>query len=168
VSGTNVVLVIGAVPLLRRHRSSHERLAFRWYTVEIQGSAGALAGAIGARNVYVPPADATAAAQPVCGCRSIARTQYRDDPRDRIPPYSARIDLPQGTLIDLATYERVMNFLERARRSVVVLRHATIRAAHVDPGAVGHAVPMTGRLAHTFREFQQHRHRGAVTVRPRR
>ncbi|TMQ04832.1 MAG: hypothetical protein E6J90_50550, partial [Deltaproteobacteria bacterium] len=168
VSGGDVLLVIGVVPLpSAASLVKAERLAFRWYAVGMTGVAGTLTRSVGARSTYVPPAGvrlspprpgptlpgpgpgptlpgpgpgAPAAAPSLAAvvAVSLARAD-RDDPRDRIAPYSARVDLPDGALIDLATYERVMNLLERAAPIGVVLDTAPLRERHVDPGALGHA-----------------------------
>ena len=67
-----------------------------------------LSSTTGPRNTYTPRSGAPSLVALVAV--SLARSD-REDPRDRIPPYAARIQLPPGELIDLATYERLMNVL---------------------------------------------------------
>ena len=53
-----------------------------------------------------------------------------------------------------------MNLLERAVPLGVVVDTRPVREQHVDPVGDGTAVPLIGRLAHTFRLFHQRRHLG--------
>jgi len=146
-----VLLVVGAQALPGATTLSRtERLAFHWHVVPLTGEAGVLRDKQGSRNVYAPsgPGPSLVALVAVTLSR-----RDREDPRNRIPPYAARIDLPPGDLMDLATYERVMNVLERVVPVGVVLDTRSLRERHVDPEQVRHAVPLTSR-ARNFRTFQ--------------
>jgi hypothetical protein len=162
----SVLLVIGAQVLPGTSALVHaERLAFRWYTVPITGAPGKLSLTRGPRSTYTPAPGAPSLVALVAV--SLARSD-RDDPRDRIPPYAARISLPRGELIDLGTYERVMNVLERVVPVGVVLDTRRLRETNVDPAHSRQAVPLTGRLAHSFRTFQLDRRFGVASDEPAR
>ena len=159
VAGSSVLLVVGAtslpgsgVPL------SSRQLGFRWYVLPVNGLQGTLARAVGPRNTYTLPAASGLSAVVAV---SLARSD-QEDPRGCIRPYEARVDLPDGQLIDLPTYERLMNLLERAVPIGVVVDTRALREKHVDPSGQGSATPLSGRLAHTFRAFRQRRHLGII------
>jgi hypothetical protein len=164
VTSNSVLLVVGAQALPGASVLVHtERLAFRWYAVPITGTAGVLSSTTGPRNTYTPRSGAPSLVALVAV--SLARSD-REDPRDRIPPYAARIQLPPGELIDLATYERLMNVLERVVPIGVVLDTRELRETNVDPGQIRRAVPLIGRLARSFRTFQLDRRFGVVSDDP--
>jgi len=157
VRGSQVLLVVGAAVLPGAGTPfSSRRVGFRWYVLPISGVAGTLDRTVGARNRYTPPG-ATGLAAVVAV--SLARSD-RDDPRGLVRPYEVRVELPDDTLIDLPTYERLMNLLERAVPLGVVVDTRNVREQHVDPAGDHAVVPLTGRLAHTFRLFRQRRHLG--------
>lgn len=162
----SVLLVAGAQVLPGTSALVHaERLAFSWYTMPITGTPGKLSSAVGPRSTYTPAPGAPSLVALVAV--SLARSD-RDDPRDRIPPYAARIILPPGELIDLGTYERLMNVLERVVPIGVVLDTRRLRETSVDPAQNRHSVPLTGRLAHSFRTFQLQRRFGVASDEPAR
>jgi hypothetical protein len=161
-----VLLVVGAQVLPGTSALVHaERLAFSWYTVPITGTPGKLSPTVGSRSTYTPASGAPSLVALVAV--SLARSD-RDDPRDRIPPYAARISLPPGELIDLGTYERLMNVLERVVPVGTVLDTRRLRETSVDPALSRRAVPLTGRLAHSFRTFQLQRRFGVASDEPAR
>jgi hypothetical protein len=165
VTASDVLLVVGAQALPGAAVLVHsERLAFSWHAVPITGTAGKLVNDTGPRNTYLPPSGPSLVALVAV---SLARTG-RDDPRDRIPPYAARIVLPAGELIDLATYERLMNVLEHAVPLGVVIDTRGLRENNVDPAQNRSAIPLTGRLARSFRTFQLDRRFGVVSDDPTR
>jgi len=150
-TSTGVLLIIGAQALPGATTLSRtERLAFHWHVVPLTGSAGSLRDKQGPRNVYTPSDGAPSLVALVAV--TLARRD-REVPRNRIPPYAARITLPSGALIDLATYERVMNVLERSVPVGVVFDTRTLRESQVDPEQVRRAVPVIGRTR-SFRTFQ--------------
>jgi hypothetical protein len=159
VRGTQVLLVVGAVPLPGAGAPlSSRRIGFRWYVLPVNGLPGTLERTVGARNRYTLP---TASGLSAVVAVSLARSGT-EDPRGSIRPYEVRVDLPDDTLIDLPTYESVMNLLERAVPLGVVVDTSGVRERHVDPAGQGAATPLIGRLAHTFRVFPQRRHLGII------
>ena len=159
VRGGQVLLIVGATALPGAGTPfNSRRVGFRWYVLPISGLAGTLERAVGARNRYAPNTSAGLAAVVAV---SLARSD-RDDPRGLVRPYEVRVDLPDDALIDLPTYERLMNLLERAVPLGVVVDTRGVREQHVDPAGDRAVVPLTGRLAHTFRLFHQRRHLGLI------
>jgi hypothetical protein len=154
-----VLLVVGATALPGSGAPlNSRRLGFRWYALPVSGLPGTLERAVGPRNTYTLP---TATGLSAVVAVSLARSD-REDPRGCVRPYEVRIDLPDGRLIDLPSYERLMNLLERAVPLGVVVDTRAVRDQHVDPSGQGAATPLTGRLAHTFRAFPQRRHLGII------
>jgi hypothetical protein len=159
VTGGGVLLVISTSSLPAAARLNSPRYGFRWHLMPITGLSGGLDHATGARNQYTAPnAGENLAAVIVV---SMARRD-RADPRDCIPPYQVRVELPATSLLDLAGYERMMNLLERAVPISVVMDTSLVREHNVDPAGSGTTVPFTGRMAHTFRTYKQRRHLGNV------
>ncbi len=159
VAGSSVLLVVGATSLPGSGAPlSSRQLGFRWYVLPVNGIQGTLERAVGPRNRYTLPAASGLSAVVAV---SLARGD-QEDPRGCIRPYEARVDLPDGQLIDLPTYERLMNLLERAVPLGVVVDTRALREKHVDPSGQGSPTPLSGRLAHTFRAFRQRRHLGII------
>ncbi len=159
VRGSQVLLVVGAVALPGAGTPfGSRRVGFRWYVLPISGLTGTLERSVGARNTYTLP---TAAGLSAVVAVSLARSD-REDPRGAVRPYEVRVDVADGVRIDLSAYERLMNLLERAAPLGVVIDTLNARQEHVDPTGAGAAVPLVGRLAHTFRQFHQRRHLGVL------
>jgi hypothetical protein len=160
VSGADLLLVVGAVVLPGAAVTLNSpRQGFRWYVLPVSGMKGSLERTLGARNRYTPPGGGASLAAVVAV--SMGRKD-REDPRSCIPPYQVREQLPADQRLDLAAYERLMNLLERTVPLGVVADTHLVREGNVDPAGSGQTVPFTGRLAHTFRSFEQRRHLGSV------
>lgn len=158
VSGARVLLLVSSSSLPVAARLNAPRYGFRWHVMPIQGLPGGLASAVGARNEFTAPHQGNNLAAVI----AVSMTRRdRLDPRDCIPPYQVRVQLPASQLIDLGGYERMMNLLERAVPLSVVVDTRPVRERHVDPAGTGTTpVPFNGRIAHTFRVYEQRRHLG--------
>lgn len=156
-SGAGVALVVSVTTLAGAARVHSPRQGFRWYAVPISGLPGSLEHGVGSRNRYSAAAGTSLT---VALAVSMVRRD-RADPRDCIPPYQVRIQMPPGQLLDLAGYERLMNLLERAVPIGVVVDTSRVRERNVAPAGDGQIVRFTGRLAHTFRPYEQIRRTGA-------
>ena len=150
--GSALWLVVAVAPLPGGTMLNSRRLQFRWYSFPIEGLPGALSAATGPRTQYsLPTVPGLSAVVAV----TLARSD-QEDPRGRVEPYQARINLPDGALMDLPSFEWLMNYLERAVPIGVVVDTEAIRTSHVDPtGEAQAAFPLTGRLTHSFRTFRQ-------------
>jgi hypothetical protein len=160
-TGGGIALVVGMTLLPGSAvRLNSSQNGFRWYVVPISGLPGSLEGTVGARNRYTAAAGPSLAAVVAV---SMARRD-RADPRDIIPPYQVRVQMPQGQVLGLAGYEWLVNLLARAVPISVVVDTDRVREQHIDPAGDGHRVRLTGRLAHTFRAYRQGRRLGAANT----
>jgi hypothetical protein len=160
VRGNDLVLWVSSSPLPGVAVALNSRtLDFRWYAIPISGLPGKLMNQLGPRNTFTAPTGSESLSAIVAV--SLARTDQAD-PRDRILPYEVRVELDADRRIDLPSFERVMNLLSRAVPVGVVIDTRRLREQHVDPDGSGRAVPMTGKLTHSFRNFQQRRHLGTL------
>ena len=92
VRGTQVLLVVGAIPLPGAGAPlSSRRIGFRWYVLPINGLPGTLELPVGPRNRYTRP---TASGLSAVVAVSLARTG-EEDPRGAIRPYEVRVELPR-------------------------------------------------------------------------
>lgn len=156
-AGGKVVVIASSAVLPGAATSLNaSRHGFRWYLLPISGLRGGLDAVIGPRASYTAPTGASLAALIAV---TVARAD-RDDPRDAIAPYEARVQLPATAHLDLDGYERLMNTLARMVPIGVVIDTRRIREHHIDPDGAGRPIAFTGRHAHTFRTYVQRRHLG--------
>jgi hypothetical protein len=146
--GGDVLLVVGVVGLPGAGLNLDERRAvgFRWYVVPIVPAAGA--GAIHAavsRAVYTPLVPGLSAVVVV----GFARTAGGTD------PYQYRVELPEGSLLDLAQYEFLMNLLDHTVPAGVEVNTFALRRRHVDLDGDGVADPLPPTASGTFRQFRR-------------
>ena len=149
VTPADVLLVAGAasLPVAGVNLGERRTTGIRW-SIESLGGAAA-AGAIGFRN-------ALAASRP--GLVAVVALGYvRDGAPD---PYEIRVELPDGALLDLAGYERVMNALERCYPVGVEVNTWSLRQRHVDLDGDGKPDPLPPTLARHYRRFRIPRMRG--------
>jgi hypothetical protein len=156
-----VLLVVGAVGLPGVGLNLDERRAtgFRWYVVPIAppgGPAGDLGTAL-SRAVYTPARPGLAAVVVLGLARTAGGTT----------PYQYRVELPEGSLLDLASYEFLMNLLDHTFPAGVEVNTFSIRRRHVDLDGDGQADPLPGTVSGTFRQFRRRR-AGGTTARPDR
>ena len=149
-SATRGVLVAGVVSLPAAGVNLGERIAtgVRWLLVPLAGSAE-LTQTSGFVTTVRPAPNSLAAV--------VALGYVRDDAPD---PYEVRVELPDGALLDLAGYERLMNALERIYAIGVQVNTWNLRQAHVDLDSSGVATPLPPQLAQHYRLFRVRRMRG--------
>jgi hypothetical protein len=152
-----ILLVVGVIGLPGAGLNLDERRAtgFRWYVVPIappDASIGVIRSAI-SRAVYTPLKPGLAAVV-VLG---FARTAGGTD------PYQYRVELPEGSLIDLPQYEFLMNLLDHTFPAGVEVNTFAIRRQHVDLDGDGQADPLPSTASRTFRRFR-HGRAGATTL----
>jgi hypothetical protein len=146
-----VLLVVGVVGLPGAGLNLDERRAtgFRWYVVPIVpagGSAGDLGTAL-SRAVYTPARPGLAAVVVLGVTRTTTGTT----------PYQYRVELPEGSLLDLASYEFLMNLLDHTFPAGVEVNTFSIRRHHVDLDGDGEADPLPPTVSRTFRQFRRRR-----------
>jgi hypothetical protein len=156
VTGTpEVVVVVGVIglPGAGVNLAPSRPTGFRWYTVPLSGTPGTV-GAVGSRTVFTAPQAVGATA---LVCLGYARRGATD-------PYEHRADLPEGAVLDLLQYERVMNVLDHVRPMGVEVNTWDLRRAHVDLDGDGVADPLDPSVARTFRPYRRRRARGEAGV----
>ncbi|MFA7587605.1 MAG: hypothetical protein WCY11_15665, partial [Novosphingobium sp.] len=149
-AANRLFLAAGVVSLPSAGVNLGERIAtgVRWLMVPLAGSP-TLAQATGFMTSLAMPAGSLAAV--------VALGYVRDEAPD---PYELQIDLPDGELLDLAGYERLMNALERIFALGVQVNTWRLRQHHVDLDGLGGANPLPPRLARHYRQFRMPRMRG--------
>jgi hypothetical protein len=149
-SAARCLLVASVVALPTAGVNLGERIAtgVRWVTVPLTGSVK-LSNATG----FVTKIDLA----PNSLAAVVALGYVRNDSPD---PYEVRVDLPDGALLDLAGYERLMNALERIYAIGVEVNTWDLRQRHVDLDVDGLANPLPPRLARHYRQFRMPRRRG--------
>jgi hypothetical protein len=150
----DVLLVVGVIGLPGAGLNLDERRAtgFRWYAVPIVpggGPAGDLSAA-GSRALFTPQRPGLSAIV-VLG---YARTGGGTD------PYQYRVELPEGSLLDLLQYEFLMNLLDHTFPAGVEVNTFALRRRHVDLDGDGQADPLPPTASRTFRRFRTGRPRG--------
>lgn len=149
VTPAEVLLVAGAVALPVAGVNLGERRAtgIRW-AVEPLGGQAQIAP-LGFRSVL-------RAAQP--GLIAVTALGYvRDGAPD---PYEFRVEFPDGTVLDLPAYERLMNALERCFPVGIEVNTWALRTAHVDLNNDGAPDRLPPQLARHYRRFRMPRLRG--------
>jgi hypothetical protein len=149
--GGDVLLVVGVVGLPGAGLNLDERRAvgFRWYAVPIvpaEQPGGALDATV-SRAVYTPLVPGLSAVVVV----GLARTGIGTD------PYQYRVELPEGSFLDLAQYEFLMNLLDHTFPAGVEVNTFSIRRRHVDLDGDGLAEPLPPTASRTFRQFRHGR-----------
>jgi hypothetical protein len=149
-SATRGVLVAGVVSLPTAGVNLGERIAtgVRWLLVPLTGSAELTQTSGFVTTLRLAPNSLAAV---------VALGYVRDDSPD---PYEVRVELPDGALLDLAGYERLMNALERIYAIGVQVNTWNLRQAHVDLDNSGVATPLPPQLAQHYRFFRVRRMRG--------
>lgn len=144
-NGNRVLLVVSVIGLPTAGLNLAERrtTGFRWYLVPIGGAAGEIK-AIGSRTVLRATAPGLLAVV-VVSYQRVANTD----------PYEFRVDLPDGAVLTLAQYERLMNALCRVHPIGVEVNTFAIRRDHVDLDGDGAAEPLLPAVAKTFRTYQR-------------
>ena len=146
---TDVLLVAGAasLPVAGVNLGERRTTGIRWSIESLGGNASV--GHIGFRN-------SLAAIGP--GLVAVVALGYvRDGSPD---PYEIRVDMPDGAVLDLAGYERLMNALERCFPVGVEVNTWSLRQHHVDVDGDGRPDPLPPTLARHYRRFRMPRMRG--------
>ena len=148
--GDRVLLVVSVIGLPQAGLNLSERRAtgFRWYVVGLGGGAGEVK-AVGSRTVARGGAPGLLAVVAL----AYARTGATD-------PYEFRVELPDGVVLTLSQYERLMNALEQVCPIGVEINTFKLRREHVDLDGDGAAEPLLPAVAHTFRTYQRRKLRG--------
>jgi hypothetical protein len=146
-----VLLVVGVVGLPGAGLNLNERRAtgFRWYVVPIVPPAGGV-GVINAavsRAIYTPLKPGLVAVVVLGQARTATGTD----------PYQYRVELPEGSLLDLTQYEFLMNLLDHTFPAGVEVNTFTLRRGHVDLDGDGQADPLPPTASRTFRRFRHGR-----------
>jgi hypothetical protein len=149
-SATRGLLVASVVALPTAGVNLGERIAtgVRWVAVPLTGSVK-LTNATG----FVTKIDLA----PNSLAAVVALGYVRNDTPD---PYEVRVDLPDGAVLDLAGYERLMNALERVYAIGVEVNTWDLRQRHVELDGDGLANPLPPQLARHYRQFRMPRRRG--------
>jgi hypothetical protein len=153
-SQDNVVLLLGAIGLPEAGTNLQDRRStgFRWYALPLDGGAAEVTST-GSRALFAP----SEAGVYVLAVVGYARTGDTD-------PYEFRVELPEGALLDLRSYELLMNMLDHVHPAGVEVNTYSIRKEHVDLDGDGAADPLSPAVARTYRAFRRRRHRGEVGV----
>lgn len=149
--GNKVLLVVSVIGLPQAGLNLSERRAtgFRWYLVPLGGAAGQIK-AVGSVTAVNPTYTGLLAIVAL----SYLRTGLTD-------PYEFRAELPDGAVLTLPQYERLMNTLRRVFPLGVEVNTFKIRHEHVDLDGDGVAEPLLPAVARTFRTYQRRQQRGA-------
>jgi len=142
-----VVSVVG-LPLVGFNLSERLATGFRWYLVGLGGGVGEIR-AVGSRTAvrgFAPGLLAVVAL-------SYVRTGLTD-------PYEFRVELPDGVVLSLSQYERLLNTFLRVCPLGVEINTFGIRRQHVDLDGDGVAEPLLPAVARTFRTYQRRKLRG--------
>ncbi|MGB3439806.1 MAG: hypothetical protein WBA97_13740 [Actinophytocola sp.] len=144
-NGSRVLLVVSVIGLPGGGLNLAERRAtgFRWYLVRLGGADGEIK-AVGSRTI-LRAADAGLLAVVVVSYQRAGNTD----------PYEFRVELPDGAVLTLAQYERLMNALRRVHPIGVEVNTYAIRRDHVDLDGDGTAEPLLPAVAKTFRTYQR-------------
>jgi hypothetical protein len=147
----DVLLVVGVVGLPGAGLNLNERRAtgFRWYVVPIVpiDGPGGVVSAAASRAVYTPLRPGLSAVVVLGQAHTVAGTD----------PYQYRLELPEGSLLDLPQYEFLMNLLDHTFPAGVEVNTFTIRHQHVDVDGDGQAEPLPPTASRTFRRFRHGR-----------
>lgn len=144
-NGNRVLLVTSVIGLPAAGLNLSERRAtgFRWYLVPLGGATGEIK-AIGSRTVLQARA---------AGLLAVVVVSYQR--AGNTDPYEFRVDLPDGAVLTLAQYERLMNALLRVYPIGVEVNTFALRRDHVDLDGDGAAEPLGPAVAKTFRTYQR-------------
>jgi hypothetical protein len=154
----DVLLVVGVVGLPGAGLNLNERGAtgFRWYLVPIVPRIAP------ARFGYISSATSRAVVTPLLpGLAAVVVLGHRRGATGT-DPYQYRVELPEGSLLDLVQYEFLMNLLDHTFPAGVEVNTFAIRREHVDLDGDGEADPLPPTVSRTFRRFRH----GARARRP--
>jgi hypothetical protein len=144
--GLLLVAGVAALPVVGVNLGERRATGIRWGVVPLGGSA--TIARQGTRTSLTGQPGLVAL---------VALGHVRDGSPD---PYEIRCTLPEGSLLDLAQYEWLMNALERCFAMGVEVNTWSLRQAHVDLEGDGTADPLPPGLARHYRRFRMPRRRG--------